>query len=52
MFGRGEKGLDSPGAGNGLYLVQSLVDSYGGEVEIEETGPKGTTVVVRLWLAE
>lgn len=52
VFGKGEKGLDSPGAGIGLYLVQSLVEIYGGSVSIEDTEPKGTTFVVRLRLAE
>jgi len=32
LFGKGEKGLESAGSGIGLYLVRTLVDSYGGEV--------------------
>ncbi len=36
IFGKGEKGLESSGAGIGLYLVQSLIDSYGGEVWVED----------------
>jgi PAS domain S-box-containing protein len=36
IFGRGEKGLDSPGSGIGLYLVDTLVDSYGGSVWVED----------------
>lgn len=52
IFGKGEKGLDSPGAGIGLYLVRSLVEIYGGDVWIEENDPKGAVFVVRLRLAE
>ena len=48
VFGRGEKGLESPGTGVGLYLVDALVDQYGGEVSIEDNDPRGTVVVVRL----
>jgi two-component system OmpR family sensor kinase len=52
IFGKGEKGLDSPGAGIGLYLVRSLVEIYGGDVWIEDNEPKGAVFVVRLRLAE
>jgi signal transduction histidine kinase len=52
VFGKGEKGLDSPGAGIGLYLVQSLVDLYDGDVRIEDNEPNGAVFVVRLRLAE
>ncbi|EMA63919.1 sensor histidine kinase [Halorubrum lipolyticum] len=51
VFGKGEKGLDSPGAGIGLYLVRSLVEIYDGDVWIEDNEPKGTVFVVRLPLA-
>jgi len=51
VFGKGEKGLDSPGAGIGLYLVRSLVEIYGGDVWIEDNEPKGSVFVVRLQLA-
>jgi Signal transduction histidine kinase len=36
IFGKGEKGLDSDGTGIGLYLVKSLVESYGGDVRVED----------------
>ena len=52
IFGKGEKGLDSPGAGIGLYLVRSLVEIYGGEVWIEDNEPKGAVFVVRLALCD
>ena len=48
IFARGEKGLDSPGSGIGLYLVDTLVDSYGGEVWIEDNDPRGAIFAVRL----
>jgi PAS domain S-box-containing protein len=52
IFGRGEKGLDSQGTGIGLYLVESLVDSYGGEVRVEDNDPTGASFVVTLPTAE
>ncbi|WP_096592957.1 sensor histidine kinase [Halorubrum ezzemoulense] len=48
IFGKGEKGLDSPGAGIGLYLVRSLVEIYGGGVWVEDNEPRGAVFVVRL----
>jgi signal transduction histidine kinase len=48
IFGKGDKGLDSPGTGIGLYLVQTLVDQYEGEVWVEDNEPKGTVFIVEL----
>ncbi len=44
----GEKGPDSSGTGIGLYLVASLVDAYGGAVDIAANEPAGTIVTVDL----
>lgn len=52
VFGEGEKGLESPGTGMGLYLVQSLVDRYEGDVWAEDNNPEGTVFVVELPLSE
>ncbi|NGM67702.1 PAS domain-containing protein [Natronolimnobius sp. AArcel1] len=48
IFGKGEKSLGSPGSGIGLYLVQTLVSQYGGEVWAEDNDPTGTVFVVKL----
>lgn len=48
VFGKGEKGPDSPGAGIGLHLVHTLVDQYGGEVWVEDNDPTGAVFVVEL----
>ncbi|MFD1645080.1 PAS domain-containing sensor histidine kinase [Haloarchaeobius litoreus] len=52
VFGRGERGIDSPGTGIGLFLVDSLVTGYGGTVAIEDNEPRGSVFVVTLPLAE
>jgi len=39
IFGKGNQGLDSDGTGIGLYLVQSLVDRYGGDVWVDDREP-------------
>jgi PAS domain S-box-containing protein len=48
IFGQGETGLDSTGTGIGLYLVESLVDRYGGDVWVEDNEPTGAVFVVEL----
>lgn len=60
LFGEGQKGLESGGTGIGLFLVQRLVESYDGDVWIEdrtaedafgdadETAPTGAVFVVEL----
>ncbi|MFC6976538.1 ATP-binding protein [Halomicroarcula sp. GCM10025709] len=50
IFGRGEKGLESSGTGLGLYLVDNLVEKYGGEVRVVD-GDEGAEFVVELPLA-
>jgi len=52
IFGRGEKGLESEGTGIGLYLVETLLDSYGGDIRIEDNEPSGSVFVVELPTAE
>jgi signal transduction histidine kinase len=47
VFGKGERGLDSDGTGIGLYLVDTLIDLYDGDVRIEDNDP-GTVVVIEL----
>ncbi|WP_225317788.1 MULTISPECIES: nitrogen regulation protein NR(II) [Haloferax] len=51
IFGKGEKGMESPGTGLGLYLVGMLVDQYGGSVEVHDAEPDGSVFEVTLPLA-
>jgi signal transduction histidine kinase len=48
IFGKGEKGFDSPGTGIGLYLVHTLTEQFGGDVWVEDHEPKGTVFIVEL----
>jgi signal transduction histidine kinase len=48
IFGKGEKGLNSEGTGIGLHLVQTLVESYGGDVWATDNDPEGAIFVVEL----
>lgn len=48
IFGRGEKEEDSGGTGVGLHLVKTLVESYGGEVRVEDNEPRGAVFAVTL----
>lgn len=48
IFQEGEKGLESGGTGVGLYLVETLVDKYGGDVWVEDNEPTGSVFAVEL----
>ena len=48
IFGRGEMGLGSSGSGIGLYLVDTLVEMYGGSVVVEDNDPEGSVFRVSL----
>ncbi|MFC7132439.1 MULTISPECIES: PAS domain S-box protein [Salinibaculum] len=48
IFGKAETGLDSSGTGIGLYLVETLVENYGGAVRVEDNHPEGSVFVVEL----
>ncbi|WP_276278747.1 sensor histidine kinase [Haloarcula regularis] len=52
VFGKGEKGLDSPGTGIGLYLVHTLTEQFDGDVWIEDNDPEGAVFVVEFLTAE
>jgi len=51
IFGRGEKGLESSGTGLGLYLVDTLVDRYGGDVYVTDSD-RGAEFVISLRQAD
>jgi signal transduction histidine kinase len=48
IFGRGEKGLESEGTGIGLYLVETLVEDYGGDVWVDDADSGGAVFSVEL----
>ena len=47
-FEAGNQDDSSVGQGLGLYLVDTLVARYGGDVRIDDNEPRGTTVTVEL----
>jgi signal transduction histidine kinase len=50
IFGRGERGLESEGTGIGLYLVDTLVSKFDGDVWVEDrqNGGSGAVFIVEL----
>lgn len=52
FFEAGEQGSESVGRGLGLYLVDTLVDQYDGEVVVEDNDPRGPVFRVALPLAD
>lgn len=52
IFEKGVHGLESEGTGLGLYIVETLVDRYGGAVTVADNDPRGAVFTVRLPLAE
>ncbi len=48
VFGRGQRGLESPGSDVGLHLVDTLVDLFGGAVQVADNEPEGSVYTVEL----
>ena len=48
VFERFVKGAASGGSGLGLAIARSLLEAQGGTLEVEATGPAGTTFLARL----
>jgi signal transduction histidine kinase len=52
VLGRGNKGESSSGTGFGLFFVSSMVESYGGTVDIGESDTGGACFTVSVPLAD
>ncbi|MBS1263436.1 MAG: Methanogenesis regulatory histidine kinase FilI [Methanonatronarchaeales archaeon] len=48
IFGKDEKGLESPGIGVGLYLAHTTTERYGGDVRVRDNEPEGAVFEVEL----
>ncbi|KAA9397124.1 PAS domain S-box protein [Haloarcula sp. CBA1130] len=48
IFEKGERGTESTGTGFGLYFVSVMVDSYGGDIWVENSDLGGSEFVVEL----
>lgn len=48
VFGKNERGLDSPGTGIGLYLVRTIITEFDGTVHVEDNDPRGARFVIEL----
>ncbi|HEX7067222.1 MAG TPA: HAMP domain-containing sensor histidine kinase [Candidatus Limnocylindria bacterium] len=46
-FYRADRSRARPGSGIGLTVARELIVANGGEIEVESTGPDGTTFVIR-----
>ncbi|AKH98240.1 signal-transducing histidine kinase [Halanaeroarchaeum sulfurireducens] len=51
IFQEGKVGIDSDGTGLGLYLVDTLVDRYGGDVRVKDNEPTGSVFIVTLLIS-
>jgi signal transduction histidine kinase len=51
IFGRGERGLDSGGSGLGLYLVERLLEDFGGSITVSDNEPRGSVFEIELPVA-
>jgi len=52
LFGTGPGTDNSDGTGVGLYLVETLVDRYGGDIWVEDNDPRGAVFAVRMCRAD
>ncbi|MFP4529730.1 MAG: PAS domain S-box protein [Halodesulfurarchaeum sp.] len=52
IFEEGVRGLESEGTGLGLYIVETLVERYGGSVDVADNEPRGAVFTVRLPVVE
>ena len=52
IFDEGVHGLESEGTGLGLYIVETLVERYGGEVSVADNEPRGAVFTVRVPVVE
>ena len=48
IFDRKVKGKESKGSGLGLYLVKTILDGYGGKIELKDRNGGGTAFMVKL----
>lgn len=48
IFGRTEDGLADPDCGVGLYLVDTLVEMYDGQITVEDNEPRGSVFAIEL----
>ncbi|WP_049983431.1 PAS domain S-box protein [Halorubrum sp. BV1] len=48
IFGKGEQSIESSGTGVGLYLVQMIVEQYGGDIAVRNADTEGAVFTLRL----
>jgi PAS domain S-box-containing protein len=52
IFKEGKTGIESDGTGIGLYLAQTLVERYDGDIRVEDADPDGSLFTIQLPIAE
>jgi len=48
IFGKGTKSFDSPGTGFGLHLSREIIDTYGGDIAVDDAEDGGAVFTVTL----
>lgn len=52
IFKEGKTGIESEGTGIGLYLAQTLVERYDGDIWVEDGDPDGSVFIIQLPTAD
>ncbi|MFB6138460.1 MAG: sensor histidine kinase [Halobacteriaceae archaeon] len=52
LFTEGAAGMESAGTGMGLFLAREIAEAFGGDIDVADNEPRGTTFTIALPRAE